>query len=655
MENIDFATLFQGFGTMMESGYLLASARVFLILLGLLLIYLGWKGVLEPMVMIPMGLGMVAINCGTLFMPDGTLGNLFLDPMLSDTDDLMNTMQIDFLQPVYTLTFSNGLIACFVFMGIGTLLDVGFLLQKPFVSLFLALCAELGTFLTIPVASALGLTLQESASVAMVGGADGPMVLFTSLALAKHLFVPITVVAYLYLGLTYGGYPYLVKLLVPKRLRAIKMTSKKAPKNYDAKVKLAFSAVLCAVLCFLFPVASPLFFSLFLGVAVRESGMKHIYDFVSGPLLYGSTFMLGVLLGVLCDAHLLLDPKILKLLVLGMRGPGAVERFTHIPGTQIVALCDYEQSRAEGCQKYLQKASLPKAAVYSGEKGYEELCKRDDIDLVYIATDWLHHFPVAMCAMENGKHVAIEVPSAMNLQECWDLINMSEKTRKHCMILENCCYDWFEMNTLNMAQQGVFGEVIRGQGAYIHELSPFWDHYWKNGENDKLGWRLDYNKKHRGDVYATHGLGPVAQAFDIHRGDRMVTLVAMDTKSVVGKDLVEKRTGEKCDDFRNGDHTTTLIRTANGKVIEIQHNVMTPQPYNRLYQLTGTKGFANKYPIQGYALDAKQLSASGVEPQVDNLNTHSFLPKEEMEALVEKFQHPILKKYGEMAKEVGGH
>ena len=310
MENIDFASLFQGFGTMMESGWLLASARMFLVALGFLLIYLGWKGVLEPMVMIPMGLGMVAINCGTLLMPDGTLGNLFLDPMLSDTDALMNTMQIDFLQPVYTLTFSNGLIACFVFMGIGTLLDVGFLLQKPFASIFLALCAELGTFLTVPIASAFGLS--------MVGGADGPMVLFTSLALAKHLFVPITVVAYLYLGLTYGGYPYLVKLLVPKRLRAIKMTSKKAPKNYDAKVKLAFSAILCAVLCFLFPVASPLFFSLFLGVAVRESGMKHIYDFVSGPLLYGSTFMLGLLLGVLCDAHLLLDPKILKLLVLGM-------------------------------------------------------------------------------------------------------------------------------------------------------------------------------------------------------------------------------------------------------------------------------------------------------------------------------------------------
>ena len=263
MESIDFGTLFQGFGTMIACGWFLASARKYLIALGILHINFGWKGVLEPMVMIPMGLVMVAINCGTLIMPDGTLGNLFLDPMLSDTDALMNPMQIDFLHPVYTLTFSNGLIACFVYMGKGTLLDVGFLLQKPFVSLFLALCAELGTFLTIPVASALGLTLQESASVAMVGGADGPMVLFTSLALAKHLFVPITVVAYLYLGLTYGGYPYLAKLLVPKRLRAIKMTSKKAPKNYDAKVKLAYSAVLCAVLCFQFPVASPLFFSLF--------------------------------------------------------------------------------------------------------------------------------------------------------------------------------------------------------------------------------------------------------------------------------------------------------------------------------------------------------------------------------------------------------
>ena len=340
---------------------------------------------------------------------------------------------------------------------------------------------------------------------------------------------------------------------------------------------------------------------------------------------------------------------------LGMRGPGAVERFTYIPGTQVVALCDYDPARAEACQQLLKKASMPKAAIYSGAKGYEELCQREDIDLVYIAADWLHHFPVAKCAMEHGKHVAIEVPSAMNLKECWDLINLSETTRRHCMILENCCYDWFEMNTLNMAQQGVFGEVIRAQGAYIHNLVDFWDYYWKKDENDKLGWRLDYNMRHRGDVYATHGLGPVAQALDIHRGDRMVTLVAMDTKSVNGKALVEERTDSVCNGFRNGDHTTTLIRTAAGKVIEIQHNVMTPQPYNRLYQLTGTKGFANKYPVEGYALSADQLTASGVQPKVDDVSAHGFLPQAEMEALVAKYQHPILKKYGEMAKEVGGH
>ena len=360
------------------------------------------------------------------------------------------------------------------------------------------------------------------------------------------------------------------------------------------------------------------------------------------------------------DVIQLVAPKIDTVRVgfigLGMRGPGAVSRWTHIPGTKIVALCDLSPERVEKSQEILKNAGMPEATSYSGsEDAWKKLCEQEDIDLVYIATDWKHHAEMGVYAMEHGKHVAIEVPAAMTLDEIWQLINTSEKTRKHCMILENCCYDWFEMNTLNMAQHGVFGEVIRAQGAYIHNLSPFWNHYWKNGESDKLGWRLDYNMRHRGDVYATHGLGPVAQALDIHRGDRMQTLVAMDTKSVVGKSLVEARTDSACGNFRNGDHTTTLIRTANGKVIEIQHNVMTPQPYNRLYQLTGSKGFANKYPVEGYALDADQLTVSGVEPKVDDLNSHGFLPEVEMEALVAKYQHPILKKYGDMAKEVGGH
>ena len=342
---------------------------------------------------------------------------------------------------------------------------------------------------------------------------------------------------------------------------------------------------------------------------------------------------------------------------LGMRGPGAVSRFTHIPGVEIVALCDYEQKRAEKCQERLRKAGLAPAAIYYGAKGYEELCKRDDIDLVYVATDWDHHFPVAKCALENGKHTAIEVPSAMNLQQCWELINLSEKTRKHCMILENCCYDWFELDSLNMAQKGVFGEVLYAKGAYIHNLDPFWDDYWVNPDNDpeKLGWRMKYNKENRGDVYATHGLGPVAQVMDIHRGDRFTTLVAMDTKSVHGREYVEKKTGKPCPEFRNGDHTTTLMRTANGKVVEIQHNVMNPQPYNRLFQLTGTRGFANKYPIEGFVLESAHLEGAEGAPDLEDLDSHSFMSEENMKKLRATYRHPIIKKYGEMAEKVGGH
>lgn len=341
---------------------------------------------------------------------------------------------------------------------------------------------------------------------------------------------------------------------------------------------------------------------------------------------------------------------------LGMRGPGAVERFCNIPGVQIVALCDYEEARAEKCQKYLRAAGLPPAAIYSGEQGYEELCKRNDIDLVYIATDWDHHYPVAVCAMENGKHTAIEVPSAMNLMQCWNLINLSEQTRKHCMILENCCYDWYELDALNMAQHGVFGEVLRGEGAYIHNLDEFWNAYWKNPEDETgLGWRMKYNMENRGDLYATHGLGPVALCMDIHRGDRFTTLVAMDTKSAHGKAYVENKTGKTCNNFRNGDQTTTLMRTENGKVVEIQHNVMNPQPYNRLFKLTGTKGYCTKYPEEHFALDANQMKESGVTPQIDNLSSHGFMPKKEAAALRAKYKHPIAKRYEEISKKKGGH
>ena len=340
---------------------------------------------------------------------------------------------------------------------------------------------------------------------------------------------------------------------------------------------------------------------------------------------------------------------------LGMRGPGAVTRFCHIPGVEIVALCDYEAKRAEVCQADLRKAGLMPADIYSGEKGYEELCKRNDIDLVYIATDWNHHYPVAKFAMEHGKHTAIEVPSAMNLEQCWSLIDLAEQTRLHCFILENCCYDEYEMNALAMAQAGVFGNIIRAEGAYIHGLEWFWDLYWKDPndkDKDNLHWRMKYNQENRGDVYATHGLGPVAQCMDIHRGDRFTTLIAMDTESFVGKEWVESKTGKKCEEFRNGDHTTTLMRTAKGKVVELQHNVMTPQPYNRLFKLTGTKGYASKYPIEGFALSGDAMKGTGA-PKIDNLNAHTFMNEEQKAALVKKYYHPILSKYLEFGRNMG--
>ncbi len=333
---------------------------------------------------------------------------------------------------------------------------------------------------------------------------------------------------------------------------------------------------------------------------------------------------------------------------LGMRGPGAVERWTKIPNTQVVALADLQPERVAVAQKILTDSKIDPAAEYSGsEDAWKKLCERDDIDLVYIATDWKHHVPMALYAMEKGKHVAIEVPAAMNMKDIWALINRAEKTRKHCMMLENCVYDFFELTTLNMAQKGLFGEIVHAEGAYIHNLSEFWREYWNN-------WRLDYNKDYRGDVYPTHGIGPVCQALNIHRGDKMNYLVAVDTRSFNGREEWKKMKGAYPDEFKNGDQTVTMIKTEKGKSIQIQHNVMTPRPYSRMYQLVGTKGFANKYPIEGYALQPEQVSPNDV-PDHEKLNPHGFVSSEAKEALMKKYKHPIQQELEEIAKKVGGH
>ena len=318
MENIHLLDIFQGLATLMASEPKIFYGRIGLILLGFLLIYLGKKGVLEALLMIPMGLGMASVNAGVMFFEAGKPGTLFVDPLVTGTDATMTVLQIDWLQPIYTFMFSNGLIACLVFMGIGVLLDVGFVMARPFQSMIIALFAELGTILTLPIAVSMGMTPKEAASVAMIGGADGPMVLFTSLILAKDLFVPITVVGYLYLGLTYGGYPYLIKLLIPARLRAIPMPLEKNQRRITSGQKLVFAVLACTLLCLLFPVAAPLFFSLFIGVAVRESGLVNFQSMLSETVLYGATFFLGLTLGILCEADTILSPVVLKLLLLGI-------------------------------------------------------------------------------------------------------------------------------------------------------------------------------------------------------------------------------------------------------------------------------------------------------------------------------------------------
>ena len=308
--------MFPGVGTMFDQDVTVVIARIFLIVLGFLLALYGYKRTLEPLIMVPMGIGMMAVNAGMLYLDTG-IGTLFLDSLISDPTELINILQIDWLQPIYTFTFSNGLIACLVFMGIGGRAEISFLLARPWASVFIAICGELGTFITLVLGYAVfGLDAGQAAAVATIGGADGPMVLFTSLMLAKEYFVPISIIAYLYLSLCYGGYPYLIKLMVPKKYRGIDMFTE-IP-EISQQSKFIFIVVVCTVLCLILPVASPLIVSFFVGMAIKEAQIEPYQDMMDSTITYASTFFLALLLGCLCDAATLLDPVVAKILVLGV-------------------------------------------------------------------------------------------------------------------------------------------------------------------------------------------------------------------------------------------------------------------------------------------------------------------------------------------------
>ena len=331
---------------------------------------------------------------------------------------------------------------------------------------------------------------------------------------------------------------------------------------------------------------------------------------------------------------------------LGDRGTGAVQRFPYLKDATVVALCDLFQDRVDRAQGILESMGSPRALhEFTGDEGYKQLCELDDVDLVYLAVPWQLHTPIAVYAMEHGKHVAIEVPAAISIEQCWQLVNTCERTRRHCMMLENCCYDFFELTCLNMVQNGLFGEVVHAEGSYCHDLAPFWDNY----QGD---WRMTYNKDHHGDVYPTHGIGPVCQDLNIHRGDRMEVLVSMDTDAFAGQAKADERYGKGVvPKYANGDNTSTLIRTHNGKTILIEHRVVTPQPYSRMYQIQGTKGYANKYPNEGIAIDNGQVK----EIDYDNLDAEEFMPDDERDALMAKYRFPFQAEIEDQAREVGGH
>ncbi len=336
-----------------------------------------------------------------------------------------------------------------------------------------------------------------------------------------------------------------------------------------------------------------------------------------------------------------LDTVRIGVVGLGMRGSGAVERLSYIEGVEITALCDKYPDRVAKSQKTLEKMGRPKAKEYSGEEGYKALCESNDVDLVYTPTPWHLHTPVALHAMQNGKHAATEVNAGKTIDQCWELVETSEKTKQHMMMLENCCYDFFELLTLNMVRNGLFGELIHAEGAYIHDLSR--DYLFnKNAYADM--WRLKENVGKNGNLYPTHGLGPIAQCMNINRGDKFDHLVSMSTNDFT-LGILAKEMAAKDDFFKGyedlpyrGNMNTTMIKTHHGKSIMVQHDVSSLRPYSRIHLVSGTKGVAQKWP-------GPERIAFG----------HSWIKKEELDELYKKYSPPIVNHIGEMAKEVGGH
>ncbi|HET8547741.1 MAG TPA: Gfo/Idh/MocA family oxidoreductase [Bryobacteraceae bacterium] len=321
----------------------------------------------------------------------------------------------------------------------------------------------------------------------------------------------------------------------------------------------------------------------------------------------------------------------------GGRGTGVLRDYLALDGVQVTAVCDVVKEHAQRAQANVERAGQRPPAIYAnGERDFENLLRRDDVDFAYIATPWEWHVPQALAAMNNGKHAFVEVPAATTIEDCWKLVDTSEKTQRHCIIAENCCYGQTELIVLNMIRGGLFGDVLYGEAAYLHDLRRllFED------RSEGLWRRLPHTQR-EGNLYPTHGLGPVANYMGVNRGDRFDYLVSMSSPAR-GLDAwraanVPKDSPKWKEKYINGDMNVSLIKTANGQMINLQHDVVNPHPYDRLNLIQGVKGIFRDYPPRIY---------------FDGQKPEAWQP---IDSYKDQYEHTLWKRQGELARKLGGH
>ncbi|MDI6699200.1 MAG: Gfo/Idh/MocA family oxidoreductase [Candidatus Saccharicenans sp.] len=313
----------------------------------------------------------------------------------------------------------------------------------------------------------------------------------------------------------------------------------------------------------------------------------------------------------------------------GVGGMGSVhvQNFLNIDGVEIKAICDIVEEKVVRAQKWVEAAGFPRPKGYSrGPWDFKRMCQEEDLDLVFTATPWEWHVPVCLEAMKNGKHAATEVPAAVTLEECWQLVETAERYRKHCVMMENCCYDRVELMSLNMVRRGLLGEVLHAEAGYLHDLREV-----KFSSEGEGLWRRQHSWTRNGNLYPTHGLGPVAQCLNINRGDVFDYLVSMSSPSrglqLFAREKFGPDSPQAGERFALGDVNTSLIKTRLGKTIILIHDTNLPRPYTRIHQIQGTRGILQKWPDRIYV--------EGRSP------AHRW---EGIEAYAEEFEHPLWKK-----------